>query len=380
MGILGSGRRHGTHSTAMGQSERALSALSALLLLLLCVADSGDSSTTSVGNSTHKGEPDHSTPGTIVAEYGDFPPRHIVWTKLLVEKQYDRGDPPLWGQGGVTVDVMVRFLNILNVDAALGTFETDFSLRLFWHDERLRWAPEDLGGMTQFVLSAKDELNKPLWLPEISFLNLINVQTTGLLGVLTRVLSDGSVFWGRHVNAKFVTRYEFQWFPFDYQLLRISMASVKYSDNWQHLRFKDGKDPAGRTIPPVMMRQNIDHPLFTLERVSHFASKIYYEKWKDSFTTLYTVIVAKRETANYVTKMVLPVYLVVIASSLGYWVNPEVTAARIGLSIVCADTGAACCNLCGHSPSSSLFDVAGLLYAGSVFCKHHFTPIVLHGD
>lgn len=116
----------------------------------------------------------------------------------------------------------------------------------------------------------------------------------------------------------------------DFQMLRITLASVKYSDNWQKLSFVD-KDAA-------LLRPNVTHALFRLSETSSGADTQYYKHLKDSYTTLHASVVIERQVTNFVFKLILPIWLIVITSSLGYWVNPKVAPARVGLAIVCVLT------------------------------------------
>merc|ERR1711871_206069 len=267
---------------------------------------------------------------------GDYPSRKDVWAKLLKTAnpndpfRYDRSDPPNWGKFATIVNVSVDYNNLLNIKEKEGSYAMDFYFRLWWTDDRLVYNPAEYGNLKPIVLSMVDDAKSKLWRPDTSFTNVMSVSTNALLGELTSIQPTGRVYWSRHISARLSAPFNFRMFPYDYQFLPLEIECFKYSNKQLKLAWKTGSE--------VLLESMFVHSQYDVKRSFHRRRDVVYPEVGLSYSALETSVLLYRDVTNFFAKLILPVFLIVLISTLSYWIDPEVAPARVGLSITCVLT------------------------------------------
>jgi len=279
---------------------------------------------------------DNSTEDAGNGPLGDFPSRKDVWAKLLHEGdphdplRYDRSDPPNWGKYATLVNVSINFNNLLNIKEKDGSYSMDFYFRLWWFDDRLEYNPAEFGNLKPIVLSIVDDNKNKIWRPDTSFTNVMSVSTNTLLGELTSIQPSGKIYWSRHVSARLSAAFNFRMFPYDYQFLPIEIECFKYSTKLLKLAWKEGDE--------VTLEGTFRHAQYDIKSKFFRKKDIVYPEVGLTYSSLKAAVLLYRDVTNFFAKLVLPVFLIVLISTLSYWIDPEVAPARVGLSITCVLT------------------------------------------
>jgi len=277
---------------------------------------------------------------------GAFPQKAAIWKDLLQigkPDQYDSGDPPSWGKGfAVVVQVALKIASIQSIKEKQSMFVLDLFLRLRWGDDRLRYDPSKMGKLAMITLNDADENmdqgNGPIWRPDLVFKNVAHAKQGKLLGVHTDISPLGRVFWARHISATFVGHFDYHWFPFDNQKLEIHLTSYKYQNNLQKLEFIEDKPDASEI--PVQISRNASHPMFYIRGLKFWFSTYEVTGTNGHVGVLTTAILLRRANNAIIVKFILPVFILVMGSTLGFHVDDEKpsAAARVGVGVLCMMT------------------------------------------
>merc|ERR1712146_158527 len=88
----------------------------------------------------------------------------------------------------------------------------------------------------------------------------------------------------------------------------------------------------------VSIEKTFRHSQYDIRTVSHSSKQVIYPEVGLTYSSLKIGVLLYREVTNFFAKLVLPVFLIVLISTLSYWIDPGVAPARVGLSITCVLT------------------------------------------
>ncbi|VDK29633.1 unnamed protein product [Gongylonema pulchrum] len=109
-------------------------------------------------------------------------------------------------------------------------------LDVSWKDYKLRWNPDDYGGIS--ALYVPSEL---IWLPDIVLYN--NADGNYQVSIMTKakISSDGTVEWSPPAFYKSTCQIDVEWFPFDEQTCEMKFGSWTYGGLEVDLQHKDSQ-------------------------------------------------------------------------------------------------------------------------------------------
>lgn len=217
----------------------------------------------------------------------------------------------------VTIQTALRINLLFNVDSKEETFQLDLFVNEYWIDERLRFDGSEYESNNALRIPSKFTP----WLPDTFFFNAIKclpIQDSSLT-----LSADGTVFWSRHQSCTFHSPFNLQNFPFDEQILAVRRTSFSYTDDELLLRFLTvtGWRPDPQT--------DFTNSLWDFQYAfSNHTSLVFI----NTHSANAYLSVARRST-SYILKMILPLLLLVLLSSLSYAVDPGSPPARVGFSV-----------------------------------------------
>ncbi|XP_020384571.1 acetylcholine receptor subunit alpha [Rhincodon typus] len=123
----------------------------------------------------------------------------------------------------VNVTVGLQLIQLINVDEVNQIVETNVRLRQQWVDVKLRWKPDDYGGVKKIRLPASD-----IWLPDIVLYN--NADGEFAIVHMTKVLLEytGKIIWNPPAIFKSYCEIIVTHFPFDQQNCSIKLGIWTY--------------------------------------------------------------------------------------------------------------------------------------------------------
>ena len=215
------------------------------------------------------------------------------------------------------INTALRINLLFNVDSKEETFQLDLFVNEYWVDPRLQF------DSSKYPLSNSLRIPSKYtpWLPDTFFFNA--VKCLAISDASLTLSPDGTVFWSRHQSCTFHSSFNLLNFPFDEQILAVRRTSFSYTDNELRLKFltSTGWRPAPET--------DFTNSLWDFEYAfSNHSSLVFI----DTHSANAYLAVSRRST-SYVLKMILPMCLLVLLSSLSYAVDPGSPPARVGFSV-----------------------------------------------
>ncbi len=214
------------------------------------------------------------------------------------------------GAGGAPtkVTIAMRMLDLDEINDIRQSLSGDFAVLLTWTDPRL----SGLAGC-RFPLSK-------IWSPHIIFLN------SGLMRPRrpeqVEVSAGGLVQYIQRYQGTLATYHNLRNFPFDDQTFRISLFSAEYGENDVQLVHND---------KVTSRRERLNISDWKIGGVKGAIGRLS-GKLIDFYSVYEFKIIAKRITAFYVWKVILPLCLIVAMSWTVFWINPAQFGPQIGMS------------------------------------------------
>jgi hypothetical protein len=120
--------------------------------------------------------------------------------------------------------------NITKISEATNTFESQFDVRYIWKDSRLAFDTGEMGtNRLEFGQEMAIAKLATIWNPEIKITNMIEKDAQISLGLFIHY--DGEVEFIQRVKSNFDSKLALDAFPFDTQVLTLTMLSSKYNNS-----------------------------------------------------------------------------------------------------------------------------------------------------
>jgi len=243
-----------------------------------------------------------------------------LWSSLFANpnQTYDAQLRPLLGSGRpVEISTALRINLLFNVDSKEETFQMDMFVHEYWQDPRLQY--------NESIWPLSNSLRVPSrytpWLPDTFFFNAVKCLTVADSSLT--LSPDGTVLWSRHQSCTFHSPFDLLNFPFDEQTIAVRRTSFSYTDDELVLKFVT---PTGWRPDP---QTDFMNSLWDFEYAfSNTTSLVFIDTHSAN-----AYIRISRKSMNYVLKMILPMCLLVLLSSLSYAVDPSSPPARVGFSV-----------------------------------------------
>ena len=189
-------------------------------------------------------------PGTYQVNYS----YHATRLRRDLLDGYDTQAPPVsnrsatgsdYTEAGTDVRVQIRFFKVESVAPAKGTMRLKVWFRQYWNDFRLRWNPDDYGGI-QYVSFYGDPSpttwpNGEIWFPDIQPYNGVEGIVVSLEPALAKVESDGTVFWSRPGMLDILCKFSgLVKFPYDNLACKIEFGGWTWSGAQQGIQLHEG--------------------------------------------------------------------------------------------------------------------------------------------
>ena len=220
------------------------------------------------------------------------------------------------------VSVHLHVNKIYNINSIDETYQVDGYLEYNWIDSRLK---DSLTGV--YENAQVDELiNTKLWFPAFE---LINVQgDKEVPNKSVEISSDGNVNYYERFFGTFDTNMDFRKFPFDNQSFKIEIEPFSYDT--AELVF---------TNSDIIMG-NLER-IFTEEweivsepKVSIKTHEYLEDENKEVYSQAVFEIHVKRLTGYYVWDVLFPIFIIIMASFVIFWIKDFGTQIGIGFTLM----------------------------------------------
>ena len=234
-------------------------------------------------------------------------------------QQYDVDTRPNYNTS-TPVSITTQFR--VNLLYAVSSRDEQFNIDLFvteqWIDPRLAFDPS-LWDATQLGVLRVPTTNP--WKPDTFFYNALSCTTSDQLLTLTAV---GQLTWTRHLTCTIHDSFELQDFPFDGQTLPLRRLSFAYNMNELQLQYAL---PCYSPDPSV----HYENSLWDIGRTADCSSGyLSFRSNQAPYSEVTANLYVVRKYTNYVVKLILPMFIIVLLSTLTYWIDPMSAPARVG--------------------------------------------------
>lgn len=215
------------------------------------------------------------------------------------------------GMGPVIVDIGLFIHQISEVDIGYNSFFMEGFVDLVWCDSRLKFDASESYKKKHYYLEkdAEKELEE-IWWPDLTFVNEIGKRSSENLELV--IENDGTIEYREkfavHLHSSFVTKQ----FPFDKQVLTAEIESFAW--NASTLVFHVEEDLVGYS-------HNFRIPEFEMKGIHEHVEVKQEARDRYPFSDLVTDFYIQRNPGYYVTKVLIPLSLIVAISWSVFWMD-----------------------------------------------------------
>ena len=218
---------------------------------------------------------------------------------------------PMEDYDPVDVELLPTFVKLGPVNGEEYSFYADFYLKSSWYDQGLADLLFETSDDYVCRLEGQDAYGK-FWRPGLEFLNSRSLDETGYDKFT--ISSDGFIQNERRVQGFFGADLNFKKFPFDSQVLNISIIPY-FDDTMVTLR---GLEPAEEWTRSL----NFSDWRMTETSGSATSSNFKSSSWENNFST-YNISVSLQRIPNYyVIKILSPVFIMAILALASFILSP----------------------------------------------------------
>ena len=214
-------------------------------------------------------------------------------------------------EGPTEVLVAFYIIDIEDIDNKKQSFTADVVIRLKWSDPRLSDVKR------QVPLNA-------IWNPNIHIYNLRDSETR--LPEIVTILNEGTVQYTQRYYAKLNCQLDFKDFPFDEQILPISLMSFGYTPNEVQLVYENAGSEKKFSISDWYIE-----PLGA--KTSVMRANLFEDNSEEiTRPKLDYNLKANRFIQYYWWKVLAPLLVILFLSWAVFWIDPSQVGAQIGVS------------------------------------------------
>ncbi|XP_054710852.1 LOW QUALITY PROTEIN: acetylcholine receptor subunit alpha-like [Uloborus diversus] len=196
-----------------------------------------------------------------------------------------------------------------------------------WNDYKMRWDPDDYGGVTKLHVPA--EL---IWLPDIVLYN--NADGNYEVTIMTKAIlhSDGMVDWKPPAIYKSSCLMDVEYFPFDEQTCFMKFGSWTYDGytvdlKHKHQREEEAEIPMGIDLSEFYLSVEWDIMAVPARRKERF-----YSCCEEPYPDITYNITIRRKTLFYTVNLIIPCVAISFLSILVFYL-PSDSGEKVSLSI-----------------------------------------------
>lgn len=227
----------------------------------------------------------------------------------------------------LTVKMGLKLSQIIGVDMKRQIVITNVWVEQQWHDYKLKWDPEEYGGVKHLYVPSQN-----IWLPDIVLYN--NADGNYEVTIMTKAVLhySGKVTWNPPAIYKSSCDIDVEFFPFDEQNCFMKFGSWTYDGytvDLRHINQKKGTN----TIPMGMDLQeyyiSTEWDLMQAWAVRH---EKYYPCCEEPYTDIFFHLVLRRKSLFYTVNVIIPCVGISFLSVLVFYL-PSDSGEKVSLSI-----------------------------------------------
>eukprot|EP00980_Cylindrotheca_fusiformis_P011377 scaffold2638_cov114-Cylindrotheca_fusiformis.AAC.5 len=248
--------------------------------------------------------------------------RNLPINELMIHLDHPPYVSPPNPDGPVIVDIGVYVHGISDLDPGSNTFAMEGYLDLFWCDSRMKFNSSTAGRDSHTYLEndAGKELEE-IWWPAAAFVNEVGRRTTENQELI--VSSDGTIEYREKFSVTLSSSYDMTRFPFDEQILVAKIESFAWNSDVLQFRIEDDL---------VGFSKDFDIPEHKLTEIHEHLETSMEARDRHPFSELVTEMHVVRDPTFYLTKVIIPLTLIVCISWAVFWMESNDLPNRMAIS------------------------------------------------
>jgi Neurotransmitter-gated ion-channel ligand binding domain len=216
----------------------------------------------------------------------------------------------------IKVSIGLHMSNLANIDQTTESFDIGGYLMYTWRDFRLAYQPLSNGS------AGKDSSLDQIWHPA---LEMVNTKASISSDTIVEILPDGTVLAQERFIKTLSSALELQKFPFDRQSFDVVIESLKYGKSMVELVVDSTKISIGKDKFVSLSEWN-------LGTITGINGKSFFPPEQQDYGRVTVSIYADRVPGFYISKVIVPLLLITIASWSVFWIKPQEFSTQISVA------------------------------------------------
>ncbi len=226
----------------------------------------------------------------------------------------------------ISVDLYIN--KIYNINTVDETYQIDGYLEYSWVDERLKQSGTDsISGPRLYENDrAREFINTKIWFPTIEIMNVQGEIEKP--GISIEIHPDGTIIYDERFFGTFSTYMNFRNFPFDTQNFKVRVEAFSYDNNY--LVFTNPTLFFETESNSFVEKWNITG------KTAEISAHPYPENYPENphYSRAEFEIKAKRLTGYYLWQVLFPLFIIIMASFVIFWIRDFGTQIGIGFTLM----------------------------------------------
>lgn len=227
----------------------------------------------------------------------------------------------------LTVKMGLRLSQLIDVNLKNQIMTTNVWVEQEWNDYKLRWDPEEYGGVSKVHVPAEQ-----IWLPDIVLYN--NADGNYEVTIMTKAIlhSDGLVIWKPPAIYKSSCEIDVQYFPFDEQTCFMKFGSWTYDGYTVDLKHKHQRDDSSDIAVGIDLSEFYLSVEWDIMAVPARRKEKFYSCCEEPYPDITFNITLRRKTLFYTVNLIIPCVAISFLSVLVFYL-PSDSGEKVSLSI-----------------------------------------------
>lgn len=226
----------------------------------------------------------------------------------------------------VSVDLYIN--KIYNINTVDETYQIDGYLEYSWVDERLKLPHADSASFLRLYENdrAREFINTEIWFPTIEIMNVEGEIQKPSISI--EVHPDGTIIYDERFFGTFSTYMNFRNFPFDEQNFLVRIEPFSYDKN--SLVF----------VNPTLYFETENNSFVEKWNITGMTEEVSAHPYPENslenphYPRAEFTIKAKRLTGYYLWQVLFPLFIIIMASFVIFWIKDFGTQIGIGFTLM----------------------------------------------
>ncbi|XP_050535760.1 acetylcholine receptor subunit alpha-like 1 isoform X2 [Daktulosphaira vitifoliae] len=227
----------------------------------------------------------------------------------------------------LTVKMGLKLSQLIEVNLRNQIMTTNVWVEQEWNDYKLKWNPEDYGGVDTLYVPSEH-----IWLPDIVLYN--NADGSYEVTIMTKAILHytGKVQWKPPAIYKSFCEIDVEYFPFDEQTCSMKFGSWTYDGymmDLRHISQAPDSDEIEMGIDLQDYYLSVEWDIMGVPAVRH---EKYYSCCEEPYLDIYFNITLRRKTLFYTVNLIIPCVGISFLSVLVFYL-PSESGEKVSLCI-----------------------------------------------